>query len=165
MTLSLVTAEPADTLALHRPKLILPIGSGGAGKSFWSRWFIERATRRGAPLDICDADPLSPTRALLPRHAERFDHALRFGLDHQDWLEKKIMTSAEFALPDPRSWSNALRTDRVVRPHARRLGCRGVDPKIGQGYVNAVLGDEPLDVVPAAPSARLADNRHQSNKP
>ena len=95
MTLSLVTAEPADTLALHRPKLILPIGSGGAGKSFWSRWFIKRAARRGAPLDICDADPLSPTRALLPRHAERFDHALRFGLDHQDWLENKIMTSAE----------------------------------------------------------------------
>jgi hypothetical protein len=35
------------------------------------------------------------------------------------------------------------------------------DPKIGQGYVNAVLGDEPLDVVPAAPSARLADNRQR----
>jgi hypothetical protein len=35
------------------------------------------------------------------------------------------------------------------------------DPKIGQGYVNAVLGDEPLDVVPAAPSARLANNRQR----
>jgi hypothetical protein len=35
------------------------------------------------------------------------------------------------------------------------------DPKIGQGYVNAVLGDEPLDVVPAALSARLADNRQR----
>jgi hypothetical protein len=49
MTLYLVTAEPADTLALHRPKLVLPIGSGGAGKSFWSRWFIERAAKLGAP--------------------------------------------------------------------------------------------------------------------
>jgi hypothetical protein len=35
------------------------------------------------------------------------------------------------------------------------------DPKIGQGYVNAVLGDKPLDVVPAAPSARLAENRQR----
>jgi hypothetical protein len=95
MTLYLVTAEPADTLALHRPKLILPIGSGGAGKSFWSRWFIERAAKRGAPLDICDADPLSPVLAPLPRHADRFDHAPRFGLDHQNWLETKITTSAE----------------------------------------------------------------------
>lgn len=43
MTLSLVTAEPADALARPRPKFILTIGSGGAGKSFWSRWFIERA--------------------------------------------------------------------------------------------------------------------------
>jgi hypothetical protein len=63
MTSSLLTAEPTDALALHRPKLILPIGSGGAGKSFWSRWFIERAAKRGAPLDICDADPLSPVLA------------------------------------------------------------------------------------------------------
>jgi hypothetical protein len=80
MTLYLVTAESADTLALHRPKLILPIGSGGAGKSFWCRWFIERAAKRGAPLDVYDADPLSPARAPLPRHADRFDHAPRFGL-------------------------------------------------------------------------------------
>jgi hypothetical protein len=65
MTSSLLTAEPTDALALHRPKLILPIGSGGAGKSFWSRWFIERAAK--------------------PGHR----------LDHQDWLERKIAASAE----------------------------------------------------------------------
>ena len=70
MTSSLLTAEPTDALALHRPKLILPIGSGGAGKSFWSRWFIERAAKLGAPLDICDADPLSPVLALLAHDAD-----------------------------------------------------------------------------------------------
>ena len=95
MTLYLVTApESADTLALHRPKFILPIGSGGAGKSFWSRWFIERAAKRGAPSTSTTPIRCRPP-APLPRHADRFDHAPRFGLDHQNWLEKKITTSAE----------------------------------------------------------------------
>src|SRR5271165_3329262 len=43
---------PSDTLLAnntnaaerHRAKLILPIGSGRTGKSFWSRWFIRRRT-------------------------------------------------------------------------------------------------------------------------
>jgi hypothetical protein len=96
MTSSLLTAEPTDALALHRPKLILPIGSGGAGKSFWSRWFIERAAKRGAPLDICDADPLSPVLAPLAHDADgSSDYAPGHRLDHQDWLERKIAASAE----------------------------------------------------------------------
>src|SRR5271170_2296399 len=95
MTLYLVTAEPADALALHRPKLILPIGSGGAGKSFWSRWIIERAAKRGAPLDICDADPLSPVLAPLAHDADASDCAPDHRLDHQDWLERKITASAQ----------------------------------------------------------------------
>jgi hypothetical protein len=96
MTSSLLTAEPVDALALHRPKLILPIGSGGAGKSFWSRWFIERAAKRGAPLDICDADPLSPVLAPLAHDADgSSDYAPGHRLDHQDWLERKIAASAE----------------------------------------------------------------------
>jgi hypothetical protein len=94
MTLSLVITKPVDAVAPHRPKLIFPIGSGRTGKSFWSRWFIERATERDAPLDICDADPLPPARAPLPTHANGLNHPLRFGLDHQDWLEKKITTLA-----------------------------------------------------------------------
>jgi hypothetical protein len=89
MTLSLVTTKPADPVAHHRPKFILLIGSGRSGKSFWSRWFVERAAERGAPLDIYDADPLSPPAA------GRFDHGLRFGLQDQDWLEKKIIALAE----------------------------------------------------------------------
>ena len=95
MTSSLLTAEPTDALALHRPKLILPIGSGGAGKSFWSRWFIERAAKLGAPLDICDADPLSPVLAPLAHDADGSDYAPGRRLDHQDWLERKIAASAE----------------------------------------------------------------------
>jgi hypothetical protein len=95
MTSSPLTAEPADALALHRPKLILPIGSGGAGKSFWSRWFIEHSAKRGAPLDICDADPLSPVLAPLAHDADGSDCAPGHRLDHQDWLERKIAASAE----------------------------------------------------------------------
>ena len=95
MTSSRLTAEPADAPALHRPKFILPIGSGGAGKSFWSRWFIERAAKRGDPLDICDADPLSPVMAPLAHDADEFDCAPGHRLDHQDWLERKIAASAE----------------------------------------------------------------------
>ena len=95
MTLYLVTTEPADAIALHRPKLILPIGSGGAGKSFWSRWFIERAAKRSAPLDICDADPLSPVLAPLAHDANGSDCAPGHGLHHQHWLERKITASAK----------------------------------------------------------------------
>ena len=95
MTSSPLTAEPADALALDRPKLILPIGSGGAGKSFWSRWFIERSAKRGAPLNICDADPLSPVLAPLAHDADGSDCAPGHRLDHQDWLERKIAASAE----------------------------------------------------------------------
>ena len=95
MTLYLVTTEPVDAIALHRPKLILPIGSGGAGKSFWSRWFIERAAKRGAPLDICDVDPLSPVLAPLAHDANGSDCAPGHGLDHQHWLERKITASAK----------------------------------------------------------------------
>ena len=88
-------AESADALALHRPKLILPIGSGGAGKSFWSRWFIERAAKRGAPSTSTTPIRCRPPWRRSTRHADRFDHAPRFGLDHQNWLEKKITASAE----------------------------------------------------------------------
>jgi hypothetical protein len=95
MTSSLLTAEPTDALALHRPKFILPIGSGGAGKRFGSRWFIDRAAKRGAPLDICDADPLSPVLAPLAHEADGSDYAPGRRLDHQDWLERKIAASAE----------------------------------------------------------------------
>jgi hypothetical protein len=94
-TSSLLTAERAEALALHRPKLILQIGSGVAGKSFWSRWFIERAAKRGAPLDICDADPLSPALPPLAHDADGSDYAPGRRLDHQDWLERKIAASAE----------------------------------------------------------------------
>jgi len=52
-----------------------------------------RQTRR--PLDICDADPLSPVLAPLAHDADGSDRAPGHRLDHQHWLERKITASAE----------------------------------------------------------------------
>ncbi len=91
---------PSDTLLAnntnaaerHRPKLILPIGSGRTGKSFWSRWFIDRAAEHRSHLDIIDGDTINPGVAPV------YDSALvppAFRGDQPAWFEKTIGVAVE----------------------------------------------------------------------
>lgn len=41
-------------------KMILPLGRGRIGKSFWSRWLIDRTRSQGRTLVIADADRRNP---------------------------------------------------------------------------------------------------------
>lgn len=43
------------------PKLVLPLGRGGRGKSFLLRWLIERAQGRGRTLVVADVDRTNAT--------------------------------------------------------------------------------------------------------
>ncbi len=44
-----------------KPKIILPLGRGGRGKSFLSRWLIDRAQSRGGEIVVADADRTNPS--------------------------------------------------------------------------------------------------------
>ncbi len=91
---------PSDTLLAnntnaaerHRPKLILPIGSGRTGKSFWSRWLIDRAAEHRSLLEIIDGDTINPGLASL------YKNALvppTFRGDQPAWFEKTIESAVE----------------------------------------------------------------------
>lgn len=72
-------AETAPNPAQPKPKLILPLGRGHNGKSFWARWMIDRAQRRGREVVVADADRTNPALAayfdgvLTPPSAEPDD--------------------------------------------------------------------------------------------
>src|SRR5271157_580026 len=91
---------PSDTLLAHnvntaegpRPKLILPIGSGRTGKSFWSRWFIDRAAEHRSQLDIIDGDTVNPGGAPLYK-STHVPPAFRG--DQPPWFEKTIESAVE----------------------------------------------------------------------
>jgi hypothetical protein len=91
---------PSDTLLAHnantterrRPKLILPIGSGRTGKSFWSRWLIDRAAEHRSQLEIIDGDTINPGVAPLCKSA-MVPPAFRG--DQPAWFEKTIESAVE----------------------------------------------------------------------
>ena len=91
---------PSDTLLAnntnaaerHRAKLILPIGSGRTGKSFWSRWFIDRAAEHRSHLDIIDGDTINPGVAPLYKSA-LVPPAFRG--NQPPWFEKTIELAVE----------------------------------------------------------------------
>ena len=89
---TLLTAKP-DANEHARPKLILPIGSGRTGKSFWSRWLIERAADRGAPLEIIDGDTVAPGLARIYKDAQLAPDAT-FPADQHKWFERAIEAAA-----------------------------------------------------------------------
>jgi hypothetical protein len=43
------------------PKLIVPLGRGSRGKSWWTRWAVERAQSEGREVVVADADRTNPT--------------------------------------------------------------------------------------------------------
>ena len=91
---------PSDTLLAHnvntaegpRPKLTLPIGSGRTGKSFWSRWFVDRAAEHRSQLDIIDGDTINPGVASLYKSA-LVPPAFRG--NQPPWFEKTIESAVE----------------------------------------------------------------------
>ena len=91
---------PSDTLLAnntnaaerHRPKLILPIGSGRTGKSFWSRWLIDRAAEQRSQLEIIDGDTINPSLASLYKNA--LVPPATIG-DQPAWFEKTIKSAVE----------------------------------------------------------------------
>jgi hypothetical protein len=75
------SASPAAEIGPNseQPKLILPLGRGHNGKSFWARWLIDRAQTRGREIAVADADRTNPSLAayfegvLTPPSAEADD--------------------------------------------------------------------------------------------
>jgi hypothetical protein len=92
MPSDILLAHNANTTERPRPKLILPIGSGRTGKSFWSRWFIDRAAGHRSQLDIIDGDTINPCLASLYKSA-RVPPAFRG--DQPTWFEKAIESGVE----------------------------------------------------------------------
>jgi hypothetical protein len=93
MTSETFLATSPVSVRTGRPKLILPIGSGRTGKSFWSRWLIDRAADRGAPLEIIDGDSMAPGLAPFFDGARLApDAALA---DQPAWFERAIEAAAE----------------------------------------------------------------------
>jgi len=73
----------------RRQKLILPIGSGRTGKTFWSRWLLDRAIGTQSPPLIIDGDSINPGLAPLYEGAMTVPHTT-FAGDRQAWFEKTI---------------------------------------------------------------------------
>jgi hypothetical protein len=53
-------SSPAQT-STAQPKLIVPLGRGSRGKSWWTRWAVERAQSQGRDVVVADADRTNPT--------------------------------------------------------------------------------------------------------
>jgi hypothetical protein len=92
MPSNILLAHNANTAEGRRPKLILPIGSGRTGKSFWSRWFIDRALEHRSQLEIIDGDTINPGVASLYKSA-LVPPAFRG--DQPAWFEKTIGSAVE----------------------------------------------------------------------
>jgi len=85
-------ANNPNTVERPRPKLIVPIGSGRTGKSFWSRWFIDRAAEHRLQLEIIDGDTINPSVASLYKRA-LVPPAVRG--DQPAWFERTIGSAVE----------------------------------------------------------------------
>jgi hypothetical protein len=93
MTSTTVLTDKPSTDEHGRPKLILPIGSGRTGKTFWSRWLIDRAADRGAPLEIIDGDTVARGVAAIYKDAKLAPEAI-FPADQHAWFERAIEAAA-----------------------------------------------------------------------
>ena len=125
MPSNILLAHNANTAEGRRPKLILPIGSGRTGKSFWSRWFIDRAAEHRSQLEIIDGDTINPGVASLYKSASV---PPAFRGDQPAWFEKTIGSAVEgrrSALLDLGCW---LFDDWLAElPLAETLEENGVD--------------------------------------
>ena len=54
-------AKPATPTPAPEPKLIVPLGRGSRGKTWWVRWAIERAQSQGREVVVADADRTNAT--------------------------------------------------------------------------------------------------------
>ena len=54
-------AKPPATDTSHSPSLIIPLGRGARGKTFWIRWLVERAQSHGREIVVADADRTNAT--------------------------------------------------------------------------------------------------------
>lgn len=54
-------AKPSTAVADYTPSLIVPLGRGARGKTWWSRWLIERAQNRGRDIVVADVDRTNAT--------------------------------------------------------------------------------------------------------
>ena len=89
MTSDILVAA-ANAAQRPRPKLILPIGSDRTGKTFWSRWLIDRAAQTVSPLLIIEGDTINP--GLAPHYAAALI-APPFPDDQPAWLEQTLDTA------------------------------------------------------------------------
>ena len=63
-----MTSDPAGGATVpfapavpSRPKLVVPLGRGGRGKTWWTRWAVERAQDAGRAVVVADADRTNAT--------------------------------------------------------------------------------------------------------
>lgn len=92
MTSDILIPSAANAAQRPRPKLILPIGSGRTGKTFWSRWVIDRAAQSVSPLLVIEGDTINP--GLAP-HDPAALIAPAFSGDQPAWLEQTLDTAVK----------------------------------------------------------------------
>jgi hypothetical protein len=57
----MATSTPVLAAPTIQPKLVIPLGRGARGKTFWLRWAIERAQSQGRDIVVADADRTNAT--------------------------------------------------------------------------------------------------------
>jgi hypothetical protein len=115
------SASPAaETLASPEqpnPKLILPLGRGHNGKSFWTQWMIDRAQTQGREVVVADGDRTNPSLAayfegvLTPPSAEPDDMEDWFSAICEQQAERRFNTVIDLGGGDQLLKSLARRID------------------------------------------------------
>lgn len=90
------------TTALTSAKLVVPLGRGSRGKTFWARWAIERAQRAGRAIVVADADRTNPTlsnyfqQVMRPQTADDRDVKSWFEQVIEQQIEEKFSALIDF---------------------------------------------------------------------
>ena len=96
-----VNSEPTFTCSL-----ILPLGRGIHGKTFWARWLVDTLRNEGRTVDVVDADRTNATLtdyfpdAIKPASAEDADVEDRLRITTEAMMERPRTTLMDFGAND-----------------------------------------------------------------
>jgi hypothetical protein len=122
------------------PKLILPMGRGHLGKSFFARWMIDRAQAAGREIVVADADRTNPALAsyfegvLTPPSANAADMV--------DWFLALLDKQAEQRF---NMIIDVGGGDQLIKAIARQLDFAEFSERFGIDIVSAYLLSTDLD--------------------
>ena len=95
------TAVPPLAVDLARPKLVIPLGRGGRGKTWWTRWAVERAQEAGRDVAVADADRTNATLSayfngvITPPSADDADMRDWFAAFCEELIERRLTATLD----------------------------------------------------------------------